>query len=350
MFRFYPLTYRNLAKPHIIDKIRVQSRCFSQSRETANELFKFTNKVVHEKAPPSLRTLYGRTKDITMWTVNHCIAYGTLFRRVMREFQFRLPTSEDFDPAFRGYFNGLRSFVSKGPFEYTWEELIYWARIAAHIGAFYYMSKLLAMAVSFLVIREFRLYEYRKIKRERLKALSSGQAKVEDGDIVPSKPKFISKFSNFVFMDFYTFREILDARAEQREKVIAASKSITRMSKKIGFAIARFGFKLGKAIPVISKEQNVHQEIKDLIASCSRQFKTLEQLLPHNMDNEKYHSHTTHCLQEFIEGVSSYHFLCEFKIIGYHDLVKNYFEESIIQPTVIDYLLGISDMTGEIMK
>ncbi|KAK5007771.1 hypothetical protein LTR28_004855 [Elasticomyces elasticus] len=140
---------------------------------------------------------------------------------------------------------------------------------------------------------------------------------------------------------FETFRKELDEHHDRRERCIKASRDITAASKKI----VR---KLGQPIPMsILKNYNpFYDTIRKQYASVSADLQGL--------NAHRYARNITGGNQEFIEAVSFEHYLMMQSLLPYTDAAAQLRhlggEGGPIDLSPEDYLLGIFDMTGELMR
>ncbi|CAN6598232.1 hypothetical protein TRVA0_001S05490 [Trichomonascus vanleenenianus] len=141
---------------------------------------------------------------------------------------------------------------------------------------------------------------------------------------------------------FEEFRVYLDGHHDQRERVIKASRDITASSKKIIFALHRLGpDELTEEI--IASNKTVEKHFKDIHA---RMESVKEDIT--GVYQWKYTKQFSGCLQEYIEALSFQHFLIHRNIITYEQVCKSIGEGVLV--TLADYLLGLMDLTGELMR
>eukprot|EP00033_Pygsuia_biforma_P003088 GCRY01003395.1.p1 GENE.GCRY01003395.1~~GCRY01003395.1.p1 ORF type:complete len:221 (+),score=18.10 GCRY01003395.1:217-879(+) len=144
-----------------------------------------------------------------------------------------------------------------------------------------------------------------------------------------------------VEMDFSRYRTILDENQEKREKLIRQSRDITAESKKIIFGLHRLGF--GSSDTDLF--QSVNEKVTNIFASLQRN------------DFWGFHSTFSPGLQEWIEAHAFHHYLkTNGELLLLEDLntlIWNNAERaaSLMESVpLLDYLLGILDMTGEVMR
>ncbi|KAH9921999.1 Translin [Epithele typhae] len=155
-----------------------------------------------------------------------------------------------------------------------------------------------------------------------------------------------------VLSAFDHFREELDEHNDLRETLIKASRDVTNLSKKLIFllhrtmtedAVERDNRVLG--CRAASRARPKLEEIRKLFAD----------MRPH-LDGERfsrYHRNVSPGLQELVEALSFAHYLEHGTLISYRE-VQNYLSDDDRNPyfplPLEDYLLGLSDLTGELMR
>ncbi|GAB7338074.1 hypothetical protein MBLNU457_4441t2 [Dothideomycetes sp. NU457] len=146
---------------------------------------------------------------------------------------------------------------------------------------------------------------------------------------------------------FETFRAELDEHHDRRERCIKASRDITASSKKIIFTLQRVR-KLNQALPPHVTKNNApyRSTIETQYASVSSDLQ--------GINTHRYARNISGGTQEFMEAVSFEHYLTTGSLLTYADaraqLEKLGGENGPIDLTVEDYILGIYDMTGELMR
>ncbi|CAL1696415.1 unnamed protein product [Somion occarium] len=153
---------------------------------------------------------------------------------------------------------------------------------------------------------------------------------------------------------FDGFRNELDDHNDRRERLIKSSRDVTNLSKKVIFLLHRIMTDdaspedqddHARAARAVSKSRDKLKEIQNLFAGFS-----------HELQGERfwrYQRAVSPGLQEYIEALSFTYYLETGRLISYHEVQKtlsdaegnNYFPLS-----VEDYLLGLSDLTGELMR
>ncbi|CAO2657494.1 Nn.00g036200.m01.CDS01 [Neocucurbitaria sp. VM-36] len=152
--------------------------------------------------------------------------------------------------------------------------------------------------------------------------------------------------SPFVAM-FEGFRKELDEHHDRRERIIKASRDITASSKKIIFTLQRVRT-VGQAVPPFVTKNNTQywETIEKQYASIAADLQGLNAY--------RYSHNITGGNQEFMEALSFQHYLETQSLISYDEakarIAKMSGEAGDVPLTPEDYVLGICDMTGELMR
>ncbi|KNG47409.1 translin associated factor x [Stemphylium lycopersici] len=146
--------------------------------------------------------------------------------------------------------------------------------------------------------------------------------------------------SPFVGM-FEGFRAELDEHHDRRERIIKASRDITASSKKMVRAV-------GQALPawVTKKNAEYWEIIEDRYKNIASDLQGLNAY--------RYSHNITGGNQEFMEALSFQHYLETQSLITYDEAKSRIAamsgEAGPITFTTEDYILGVCDMTGELMR
>ncbi|KAJ4374028.1 hypothetical protein N0V83_002767 [Neocucurbitaria cava] len=152
--------------------------------------------------------------------------------------------------------------------------------------------------------------------------------------------------SPFIAM-FEGFRKELDEHHDRRERIIKASRDITASSKKIIFTLQRVRT-VGQPVPAFVTKNNTQywETIEKQYASIAADLQGLNAY--------RYSHNITGGNQEFMEALTFQHYLETQSLISYDDskarIAKMSGEAGDILLTPDDYVLGICDMTGELMR
>lgn len=158
----------------------------------------------------------------------------------------------------------------------------------------------------------------------------------------PSSP------SPFVAM-FGDFRAELDEHHDRRERIIKASRDITASSKKIIFTLQRVRTVGQPLPPFVTKSNAQYWE------TIEKQYKSITADLQ-GLHAHRYAHNITGGNQEFMEALSFQHYLETQALITYDEVKSKIARlcggdvESTVLLTAEDYILGICDMTGELMR
>ncbi|PGG96922.1 hypothetical protein AJ79_09401 [Helicocarpus griseus UAMH5409] len=140
---------------------------------------------------------------------------------------------------------------------------------------------------------------------------------------------------------FTTFRSELDEHHDRRESVIKASRDITALSKKIIFSLHRVRT-LSKPLPKhIAKENN------DRLSQIRSHFASIVPDLT-GINAHRYQWQTSGGIQEYIEAITFQHYIETQRSMSLEDVAKTLPEGILV--TEADYILGIFDLTGEMMR
>lgn len=176
------------------------------------------------------------------------------------------------------------------------------------------------------------------------------QKKVEKGSAIES--------SSPVILAFKCFQHELDSRHDKYERLVKQSRDITTESKRTIFLLHR----------VISEpsKDDVLIEAKKKLDGVREKLKQVALELV-GEDIHQYHRAITCGLQEYVEAVTFQHFITNRVLLSLEDINKELiFENNInnasnnedqatenvlcLQITHVDYLLGVADLTGELMR
>ncbi|EON62417.1 hypothetical protein W97_01639 [Coniosporium apollinis CBS 100218] len=146
---------------------------------------------------------------------------------------------------------------------------------------------------------------------------------------------------------FEAFRAELDEHQDRRERVIKASRDITAASKKIIFSLQRVR-KLNAPIPEsITRSTAPHwQVIRERFSTISADLQSI--------NGWRYARNITGGIQEFMESLSFQYYLEKQQLITFDNaqgMLKELGGEGRpVELTADDYVLGVFDMVGELMR
>ncbi|KAL9715784.1 hypothetical protein Ac2012v2_000226 [Leucoagaricus gongylophorus] len=146
---------------------------------------------------------------------------------------------------------------------------------------------------------------------------------------------------------FESFREAIDDYNDTRERLIKMSRDITNMSKKVIFLLHRIALEDDDTSYTRAATRGLSKlrEVQDIYAS-----------LTHELAGDcfwRYQHQVSPGLQEYIEALSFAHYLQHGTLIPFR-VVQHALSSPEGVPyfplPVSDYLLGLSDLTGELMR
>ncbi|PQE15853.1 translin-associated x protein [Rutstroemia sp. NJR-2017a BBW] len=163
-----------------------------------------------------------------------------------------------------------------------------------------------------------------------------GVKRQHDGTSKPGGSASAQTASTSPFMPmFETFRAELDEHHDRRERIIKASRDITALSKKIAQALHT------PLPPKIASESN------DRLTTIQTLFTSIVPDLA-GINSWRYQRQISGGVQEYMEAVSFSHYLTQQSLISLSQA-----QDSLpagIELTGDDYVLGLFDLVGEIMR
>ncbi|KAL2268210.1 hypothetical protein VTJ83DRAFT_3056 [Remersonia thermophila] len=205
----------------------------------------------------------------------------------------------------------------------------------------------------------------------------SGNAKRRDGPRGPQKPVVKNAYTPM----FEALRDELDAHHDRRERLVKASRDVTALSKKIIFSLQRVR-KIERELP-----SNIQAEVDSRLAEIA---KLLAAMAPEIQGINRYrYARSLMCLEELAEALTFSHYLRTQTLLGpdelaslVDDLVRrgaapedavmadagdtagadtsappappapteSPTESPTVALTLDDYIYGVFDLTGEMMR
>ncbi|KAI2465145.1 Translin [Annulohypoxylon bovei var. microspora] len=159
-----------------------------------------------------------------------------------------------------------------------------------------------------------------------------GREKAMDNRAVKDLPR------NAYTSMFESFRDELDVHHDRRMKIGKVSRDVTALSKKIIFSLQRVR-KLNQPLPA-----SIQSEIDGKLKEIAELLTTIEG----DVTGTNRYRYPLICLEEFVEAISFSHYLQHQKLITYAEA-----QEALpvnIALTPADYVFGIFDLTGEMMR
>jgi len=156
--------------------------------------------------------------------------------------------------------------------------------------------------------------------------------------------------NNPVIQMFKTFSVELDDKHDRHERIVKLSRDITIESKRIIFLLHNI------STDIEEKKNSVLEEAKLRLTNLStNNFKAIATEL-RNHEGYLYHKAFTSGMQEFIEALCFYQFIKDDKIENWVSINELFqFEDIENNPFSLlfshyDFILGIADFTGELMR
>ncbi|KAL1737952.1 Translin, partial [Schizophyllum fasciatum] len=147
---------------------------------------------------------------------------------------------------------------------------------------------------------------------------------------------------------FEQFREHLDEHYDRRERLIKASRDVTNLSKKVIFLLHRLMTEdASDARKAARCGREKLKEVQDIYAGMAEDGE---------FEGERfwrYQNQVSPGLQEYIEALAYAHYLEYETLITFGEVQRTISKEDgtpYFPLTTSDYLLGISDLTGELMR
>ncbi|MCJ1438224.1 hypothetical protein MMC27_007611 [Xylographa pallens] len=140
---------------------------------------------------------------------------------------------------------------------------------------------------------------------------------------------------------FSAFRAELDEHHDRRERVIKASRDITALSKKMIFSLQR-----AREVPA-PLPSSIVGDITTRLANINELFSSIVPDLQ-GPNAWRYQRQVSSGVQEFVEAVSFQHYLTTQCLITLEDMQRLVPEG--VQLMEDDYLLGLYDLVGELMR
>ncbi|KAI8597848.1 Translin [Dissophora ornata] len=154
-----------------------------------------------------------------------------------------------------------------------------------------------------------------------------------------------------IVQDFAIYRDILDEHHERRERIIKVSRDINNFSKKMIFALHRAEPK--DYLPQFSATSEALIEFREKHAIVLKLLHRASVDLQ-GSNYHRYQRSISGAMQEYIEAMTLEYYLIHGKLMP-----KSALEADLLAPidalltldiTDEDYLLGVADLTGELMR
>ncbi|RPA97367.1 Translin [Choiromyces venosus 120613-1] len=160
----------------------------------------------------------------------------------------------------------------------------------------------------------------------------------------PQRPKkgLTQEQQNNPYMSMFNhFRDELDEHHDRRERVIKASRDITALSKKMIFTLQRARDPFSPLPASLNKEYEMRfKQIQEIISCVSPDLQ--------DISTYRYARQITGGIQEYTEAIAFHYYLATGKLIPLSAVQESV--KSLIEITPGDYILGIFDLVGEMMR
>ncbi|KAJ1945493.1 hypothetical protein FBU59_002291 [Linderina macrospora] len=157
----------------------------------------------------------------------------------------------------------------------------------------------------------------------------------------------MSETKRAILTAFTQYRDTLDAHYDQRERVIKCSRDITALSKKIVFSLLRITQDSPER--VFADATNKQKQVLELFRKMSVELQ--------GSNGYKYNRQATPGLQEYIEAIGLWTFLRDNTLITKQQVLDTLSVEDengevkpLLMVTDEDYILGVSDLPGEVNR
>jgi len=146
---------------------------------------------------------------------------------------------------------------------------------------------------------------------------------------------------SLLYTSFAKYQCELDSRNDKYERLVKMSRDVTIQSKRLIFSLLR---KEESVESLLEDGKKKIIDIKELLSKICDELKT--------EDPYKFAIAISPGIQEFIEAVTLMHFIENGKLISYDEVKELYFcfGEDMVLFTQYDFMLGVADLTGELMR
>ncbi|KAI5124441.1 hypothetical protein M0805_008325 [Coniferiporia weirii] len=160
--------------------------------------------------------------------------------------------------------------------------------------------------------------------------------------------------SDAVLHTFGVFSEELDKHNDRRERLVKTSRDVTILSKRVIFLLHRLASDVDSAAA-----PDAQAALKDAVAQGRHKLAEVQALFRGMRDDLadglfwRYQSAVSPGLQEYIEALAFAHYLEHDALITFEQVQASLGDEHAHQyfPLPLEeYLLGVSDLTGELMR
>ncbi|GAK67622.1 translin [Moesziomyces antarcticus] len=148
---------------------------------------------------------------------------------------------------------------------------------------------------------------------------------------------------------FGLFRDEIDDYNDRRERLIKTSRDVTSLSKKVIFLLHRFDVRDFASTPSLATQkllEEAESKLNHIVGVLEQAAKAEELALPERHD--RHERNIGGGLEEFIEALSFYHYLETTNLITLEQIQERFGD--VLKVPIHRYLLGLSDLTGELMR
>ena len=160
---------------------------------------------------------------------------------------------------------------------------------------------------------------------------------------------FVTEHSPMM-QSFSKFQKELDSQYDKRERIIKLSRDLTIFSKRVIFALHR-----------TTDAESLPQVLGDVDSKLDTIRGCLVEIANELVGEDPYKFTRAYSggIQEFVEAVTFMHFIRKNELLSYEALCEKYLSfgacdadctHSNVLLSPADYILGIADLTGELMK
>ena len=155
--------------------------------------------------------------------------------------------------------------------------------------------------------------------------------------------------SSILLQNFSSFQKELDCRYDKRERIVKLNRDITIASKRLIFQLHRSS----------DDEEHLPKLLQDAHSKVIETKGFLEKIAMELVDDDPYKLAAAYSggIQEYVEAVTFYNFIRDNTLLSYEDFCKMYLSDdkeegskASILLTHLDYILGVADLTGELMR
>ncbi|WFD27000.1 hypothetical protein MNAN1_001992 [Malassezia nana] len=153
---------------------------------------------------------------------------------------------------------------------------------------------------------------------------------------------------------FALYRDEIDAFHDRRERLIKTSRDVTALSKKLIFHLHRSSNAAtpDELAPLLAAAHTKLREISQMIIKCGIEEGLAASFGSPNDTMNRFERFLGGALEEWIEAVSFLHFLEHDALISYEEVQSLLVSDELqcVRVTPWRYLLGLCDLTGELMR